>query len=110
MTGKAGGGWDDGPDSSPETIHVPRQNPTLIEEPQNDNHDLEEVSTEQERRLVDEITAPGGVKAAPPREMLASFINRCRVLDCQSVVEYLRLKLCTGENQVVLVSVFFNCP
>ena len=31
---------------------------------------------EQERRLVAEITAPGGVKAAPPRDMLATFITR----------------------------------
>lgn len=103
MTGRAGGGWDEAPDSSPETIHVPRQNPTSTEEPQNDSQDLEAVSTEQEKRLVDEITAPGGVRAAPPREMLSSFVSRCKVLDCQSVVEYLRLKLGTGENQVVLV-------
>ncbi len=103
MTGKAGGGWDDHADSSPEIIHVPRHEPTLIEEPQNDDHDLESTSTEQEKRLVDDITAPGGVKAAPPREMLIKFVSRCRVLDCQSVVEYLRLKLGAGENQVVLV-------
>ena len=31
---------------------------------------------EQEKKLVAEITAPGGVKAAPPRDMLASFITR----------------------------------
>ena len=37
---------------------------------------LEQSSTEQERRLVEEITAPGGVKAAPPREVLAAFITR----------------------------------
>ena len=32
--------------------------------------------TEQERLLVEEITAPGGVRAAPPRESLNAFINR----------------------------------
>ncbi len=106
MTGVAGGGWEDAPDSSPETIRVPRNNPTFTAEEasQSDSLALEAISTEQERRLVDEITTPGGIKAAPPREMLASFVSRCRVLDCQSVVEYLRLKLSTEENQVVLVS------
>ncbi|XP_064406565.1 uncharacterized protein LOC135351492 isoform X2 [Halichondria panicea] len=106
VTGKAGGGWDDHADSSPETVRVPRHEPTLIEEPQNGGHDLESTSTEQEKRLVDDITAPGGIKAAPPREMLVKFVSRCRVLDCQSVVEYLRLKLGAAENQVVLRALF----
>ena len=36
----------------------------------------EDRNTEQERRLVDDITAPGGVKAAPPRDTLSTFISR----------------------------------
>ena len=36
----------------------------------------EEESTEQERLLVEEITAPGGVRAAPPKERLNAFVNR----------------------------------
>ena len=36
----------------------------------------EERNTEQECRLVDDITAPGGIKAAPPRDSLNSFISR----------------------------------
>ena len=31
---------------------------------------------EQERKLVDEITAPAGVRAAPPKEDLKTFISR----------------------------------
>ena len=31
---------------------------------------------EQERLLVEEITAPGGVRAAPPRDVLNNFITR----------------------------------
>lgn len=54
---------------------------------------------------MEEITAPGGVKVAPPRDMLTSFISRCRRLDCQAVVEYLGMKLRSEESRVVLVSV-----
>lgn len=36
----------------------------------------EQTSIEQEQRLVDDITAPGGVRAAPPRESLNAFITR----------------------------------
>lgn len=36
----------------------------------------EQTSTEQEQRLVDEITAPGGVKIAPPKESLNRFVAR----------------------------------
>ena len=36
----------------------------------------EDQNTEQERMLVDDITAPGGVKAAPPRDSLNKFISR----------------------------------
>lgn len=32
--------------------------------------------SEQERKLVDEITAPGGVRTAPTREAMTTFINR----------------------------------
>ena len=40
------------------------------------SQDDEATYTEQERRLVEEITAPGGVRAAPPRERLNAFVNR----------------------------------
>lgn len=35
-----------------------------------------EGHNEQEMRLVDEITAPGGVRTAPTREAMTSFISR----------------------------------
>ena len=35
-----------------------------------------EHAMEQERRLVEEITAPGGIKPAPPRDALNNFIIR----------------------------------
>ena len=39
-------------------------------------HSHEDRNTEQERKLVDDITAPGGIKAAPPRDSLNRFIAR----------------------------------
>lgn len=36
----------------------------------------EQTSIQQEQKLVDDITAPGGVRAAPPRESLNVFITR----------------------------------
>ena len=35
-----------------------------------------EYAMEQERRLVEEITTPGGIKPAPPRDSLNNFISR----------------------------------
>lgn len=92
--GRAGGGWGDGNEasSSPSQslrsgyrhVHSPVSN-----QPQNNGavnvvggvsggmaRDQEASYTEQERLLVEEITAPGGVRAAPPRESLNTFINR----------------------------------
>ena len=50
--------------------------------------DQEASYTEQERLLVEEITAPGGVRAAPPRESLNTFITRSAItvisLICQT--------------------------
>ncbi len=37
---------------------------------------MEQQKTEQERRLVEGITAPGGVRAAPPKDSMNTFINR----------------------------------
>ena len=33
-------------------------------------------SGDREKMLVEEITAPGGVRAAPPRDVLNTFITR----------------------------------
>ena len=38
-----------------------------------------ESRIEQEKRLVDDITAPGGVRVAPTREMMSSFISRLAI-------------------------------
>jgi len=37
---------------------------------------LSDSSSEEEQRLVDAITAPGGVRAAPGREQLDQFIKK----------------------------------
>ena len=55
----------------PSPPHTP-----LTSLPSSDAEQLEQTQTEQERRLVDDITAPGGVRAAPPRESLNTFITR----------------------------------
>ena len=89
--GRAGGGWGDGNDalsSSPSQslrsgyrhVHSPignkSQNNGTVGVVGGVARDQEASYTEQERLLVEEITAPGGVKAAPPRESLNAFINR----------------------------------
>lgn len=89
--GHAGGGWgesEDSPQQQPRAAHY-RHKPTSQwsyqrEEDEREHlsstgQDLsvyEESSIEQEQRLVDDITAPGGVRAAPPRDTLNKFISR----------------------------------
>ena len=34
------------------------------------------VDNEQERKLVEDITTPGGIRVAPPKEDLVRFISR----------------------------------
>ena len=46
------------------------------EQPQETTPTISPIDNEQERKLVDEITAPGGVRAAPSRELLTTFITR----------------------------------
>ena len=89
--GRAGGGWGDGNEagsSSPSQplrsgyhhVHSPiankSQNNGAVNVVGGMARDQEASYTEQERLLVEEITAPGGVRAAPPRESLNTFINR----------------------------------
>ena len=113
VPGKAGGGWDEPVSTSnPSPSVTYRTEQVQEEEPQNGHQDLADVeatSTEQERRLVEEITAPGGIKVAPPRELLTVFVTRCRTLDSLAVVEYLRMKLQSEESRVILVSVICVC-
>ena len=89
--GQAGGGWGVGSDHKPSSAGPSKwsasayqEQPGDYEEDQREHlsstgEDLsryEESSTEQEQRLVDEITAPGGVKIAPPKENLNRFVAR----------------------------------
>lgn len=50
-----------------------------------------------EARLVDEITMPAGVRAAPPKSVLAGFVAKCESLDCYKVAGLLEEKLDSGE-------------
>ncbi|KJE98135.1 hypothetical protein CAOG_08149 [Capsaspora owczarzaki ATCC 30864] len=59
-----------------------------------------------EARLVEEITAAGGVRVAPPREALAQFIKRCSSLDCHRVAQLLGEKLDSPSWQVRLKALF----
>ena len=38
-----------------------------------------------EARLLDDVCAPGGARAAPPQEALNNFCKRCESLDSQKV-------------------------
>ncbi|CAI8016846.1 hypothetical protein GBAR_LOCUS10307 [Geodia barretti] len=112
-SGEAGGGWGYSPDQPSSSVPQP---PPVFEETaaQPEQHypslaiaESEDRNTEQERRLVDDITAPGGVKAAPPRDTLSTFISRCKALDSLAVVEFLRQKLQDqDQTQVVLRTLF----
>lgn len=97
--GHAGGGWGGSNDQSTQSgyksqwsaskyhqasnYHQQRDEEEEVEEQREhlsstgeDLSGYEQSSIEQEQRLVDEITAPGGVRAAPPRESLNKFITR----------------------------------
>ena len=90
--GQAGGGWSskDQPTSYKPTTTTTKQQWTppqlrLADEEEEREHlsstgeDLSSyghTGIEQEQKLVDDITAPGGVRAAPPRESLNKFITR----------------------------------
>ncbi|KAJ4460840.1 hypothetical protein PAPYR_2659 [Paratrimastix pyriformis] len=52
-----------------------------------------EQAGEYERRLIDELTEPTGVRAVPPRDALARFLQRCASLDRTTVAECLLDKL-----------------
>eukprot|EP00965_Chrysotila_dentata_P088912 2935260-Pleurochrysis_carterae.AAC.1 len=52
-----------------------------------------------ERRLVDDITAPGGVRASVPREDLHKFCSACKSLDSAAIAALLQAKLEGGEWQ-----------
>lgn len=99
--GRAGGGWDEG---RRETLSQPLQTGYRhVHSPVNNTSqnnggvkagpvgvatDEEASCTEQERLLVEEITAPGGVRAAPPRDRLNAFIARSAVFDQRQALGY----------------------
>ena len=90
--GRAGGGWGDGNEAGSSSSSQPlRSGYRHVHSPVTNKsqsngalggvsggvaRDQEASYTEQERLLVEEITAPGGVRAAPPRESLNTFVNR----------------------------------
>lgn len=47
----------------------------------------------QEKTLVDEITAPGGIRAVPPREKVVDFLRRSQSLNLDKIFEALQQKL-----------------
>ncbi|XP_062508072.1 AP-4 complex accessory subunit Tepsin-like isoform X2 [Corticium candelabrum] len=47
----------------------------------------------QENNLVDDITASGGIRAAPPREKVVNFVHRCKTLNIEKIFEALQRKL-----------------
>ena len=57
-----------------------------------------------EEKLVDDITAIGGVRVAPSRELLHQFCMRVEALDAGIIMELLEEKLGHSKWQVKLVS------
>jgi len=55
--------------------------------------------TGYEKRLVEEICTPAGVRVAPPKDALEKFVTRCRSLDCHKVAEGLQHQLDTAEDE-----------
>jgi len=53
-----------------------------------------------ERRLVDEICAPGGARVAIESKTLEAFCRSCESLDCQVISQLLAEKLTSGNWQV----------
>ncbi|XP_070580870.1 AP-4 complex accessory subunit tepsin-like [Ptychodera flava] len=99
--GKAGGGWEEGRESdgvSNGDEQKSKDSTDLAEK-------LESVSItdwSQEQKLVDEITAPGGVKPIPSRDALTKFIKRSTTLNCDKIVEFLNEKIMDPSSQVQL--------
>ncbi|XP_006825590.1 AP-4 complex accessory subunit tepsin-like [Saccoglossus kowalevskii] len=106
--GKPGGGWDNGRDMNNSAVSngsdpKSKDSTDLTEK-------LESVSvtdSSQEMRLVEDITAPGGVKPIPSRETMTQFTKRCATLNCDQIVEFLNNKLASESSQVQLKSLFF---
>eukprot|EP00731_Ephydatia_muelleri_P028429 Em0020g73a len=111
VSGYAGGGWD----SHTTQLSAPTRREETVKSDMSSSAGIQSKSAggsgggsggEQERLLVEEITAPGGVRAAPPRDVLNNFITRCKTLDTLAIIECLRDCLSSNEDQVVLRSLF----
>ncbi|XP_065898492.1 AP-4 complex accessory subunit tepsin-like [Dysidea avara] len=100
VRGMAGGGWGDDK-KLVEHVEDRRFQPAGEEQ-----QPLTDSSSEEEQRLVDTITAPGGVRAAPGREQLDHFIKKCKSLDVLVITDLMRDKLRSQNNQVVLRALF----
>lgn len=55
------------------------------------------VDTAYESRLVDEITMPAGVRAAPQKAQLQTFVTQCSSLDSYKIASLLGAKLADDE-------------
>merc|ERR1719253_2564438 len=55
-------------------------------------------SGEYEARLLEDVCAPGGARAAPPQVALDSFCKKCEALDSQRVGKALAEKI-AGEHE-----------
>lgn len=96
--GRPGGGWDapSAPLSPGKEAPLPAASPQVsvaIPAPQ------PVVAGEHEQRLVDELTAPGGVRASVPREELRKFCTTCQTLDSNAIAQLLQAKLEAPEWQ-----------
>jgi hypothetical protein len=93
--GKAGGGWGaPAPEPTPAPTPAPAPAQPRISQPQTATN-----PGDFEAKLVDEITSPGGVRAAVPREDLRKFCETCESLSGGVVSQLLLAKLNAPEWQ-----------
>jgi hypothetical protein len=106
VRGRAGGGWAVDTSKPVSTHHEAEKPPPTLaraQQPVKEDTPPSPVSpTSEESRLVDDITAVGGVRMAPSRDQLQVFIRRCKSLDVLTIVDLLRVKLTSDNNSVVL--------
>mmetsp|Transcript_8469 Transcript_8469/g.14288 ORF Transcript_8469/g.14288 Transcript_8469/m.14288 type:complete len:742 (+) Transcript_8469:122-2347(+) len=100
--GVPGGGWGECASSQPLAASPPAaaSAPVLSSPPvRAASKPQPAVAGDYEERLVEEVTAPGGVRASVPREDLRKFCQSCKSLDSRVISQLLQSKLEGAEWQ-----------
>eukprot|EP00055_Hartaetosiga_balthica_P015642 m.93804 g.93804 ORF g.93804 m.93804 type:complete len:696 (-) comp8917_c8_seq6:155-2242(-) len=82
------------------------QSPSIHEVESTEQTSTITTDSEYIPRLVEAITAPGGVKVAPPDADLKAFVTKCHSLDGHKVVEALVDRIDDAEDKGVLKTLY----